>query len=171
MVKLRYRSLLGTLAIICLLSSCSQTEWETIAIDGTSTKFDLPGPIKQTEDEKGMNYAAKCGKVLYKVGVWPRKNADADRARGYTDEYVLQAFANGTLDQIRQSLVGRKPDVVFDGPIDGESGKGQQYTVKVGNRTVVNRFYLTDANIYYVEVSMDDPEDEDAHRFLDSFQI
>ncbi len=171
---MRCRSLLGTLATIMLLTSCGGgSDWETVSVEGTNTKFELPGPIKETEDEKGMDYQAKRDKVLCKIGVRPRDNADQDRARGYTDEYVVQAYANGMLDKVTQSLaISRlKPDIAFNGAIEGKGSVGLQYTVKVGNRTVVNRFYVTDANFYYVEVSMDDPEDPDAQRVLDSIQI
>jgi hypothetical protein len=166
-----------TVALISILviTGCGSGNWERMSIEGATVRFEMPKPIKMTENpQDGMVlYVGQkpAEKLSFKVGI-VKRNYEQDQAKGVSDQEVLRNFAQriieGSQKQFQQ--MGLQARFQFAGDLKVDTGNGMQVDGQVGKATVINRFYINKQGIYWVEAVTQDVKNKDINRFLASFK-
>ena len=157
----------------CLAQNPADAGWEKMSIPGATVSFEMPAPIKMEEKDKEgtVLYASKKDKESFKVGIFKR-NFEQDKAKGTTDDAALTTFAlhilAGSKIQFKQMGLDSKFEFVKD--LKTPTGTGKQFQAKVGKANVLNRFYINQKGLYWVEAITQDPADPAFNRFLNSFK-
>lgn len=156
-------------------SSIAQGQgWDTYSVQGATVRFEMPKPIKMNQDPKtGMVlYVSKnsAKKTSMKVGI-QKRNYKEDQAKGMSDEKVLENFALRVMagSKLNFKKMGFKTNFQFGGNIKLKTGIGKQYNTQVGKAQVLNRFYINERGIYWVEAITQNTKDPAINRFLRSF--
>lgn len=155
----------------------SDPNWETMSAPGVSVSFAMPKPIKMHDDaQNGMVvYVAQKPeqKLSFKVGI-VKRNLDQDRAKGMDDEAVLKTFAQRLLQASREQLAQQyhiQTQFQFDGSTQVNGALCHQYEAKAGKAIILNRFYINNQGIFWIEAITQDPNNADIQQFLNSFAI
>lgn len=145
--------------------------WEQVELQGTSTTFTMPSGFKHNNLGKGYQYQGKMDDAVFRIVVYPRTNAEQDRAQGITDDYKVSEFAKQIMTMVKKN-VGKDHslEMRYDGIVQNENGYTVQYTVAADDRTVYDRFYITPQAIFMVEASALDPKNKDIATFYENFK-
>ncbi|MBZ0185079.1 MAG: hypothetical protein K8F91_02430 [Candidatus Obscuribacterales bacterium] len=149
-------------------------EWQEMKIEGATVRFEMPKPIKMNEDAKEgvVVYASQNAKekMSFKVGM-QKRNYQEDQAKGQTDDQVLTTYATRVLKASQEQFaqMGLKTQFQPHGSAKLPTGIAQEYVGTVGKATVVNRFYINNQGLYFVEATTQNIENPDFVRFLNSF--
>ncbi len=147
--------------------------WQKMSIPGATVSFEMPAPIKMEEKDKEgtVLYASQKGKMSFKVGIFKR-NFEQDKAKGNKDDTVLQNFALNILagSKLQFKQMGFDAKYTFVRDLKTPTGVGKQFQAQVGKAAVMDRFYINQQGLYWVEATTQNPADPEFNRFLDSFK-
>ncbi len=149
-----------------------QGGWKRIAINGTSTSFEMPAPVDAQQSETGMlRYVSKQGKRSFTVGVSSRQ-FQQDQKNGVTNDAALDTWADQILQANLRTFEQMKlnPKINLVGKFNVGNSQAIQYSGKVGKADVTYICYVTDLALYYLEVITQNPQSPEVQRFISSFK-
>lgn len=146
--------------------------WKKVSIMGTSTTFEMPGPVDAQQLPDGtLRYVSKQGKRSFTVGVSSR-NLESDQKKGVANEQVLEIWTDQIIQANLMTFNQMKlnPKIDFVGKFNVGGAQSMQYSGKVGKADVTYICYVTDLALYYLEVITQDPQSQEVQRFIASFK-